>query len=90
MCASSGISFQVGLMALGFAWRRRDDPHFFTESLCVATKDLDSELEERASSRMPHRASQMEEVRPPPVPPSSPVGPICIMLWIQIQLHFGM
>ncbi|XP_057160543.1 polycystic kidney disease protein 1-like 1 [Ursus arctos] len=52
----------VGLVALGFAWRRRNDPHFFTESLRTATKDLDSELEERARSRVPLRASQTEEM----------------------------
>lgn len=86
---SSALSFQVGLVALGFAWRRRDDPHFFTESLRAATKDLDSELEEHARSRVPLRASQMEEVRSPSRPHSSPFGPISHALWIQIQLHFG-
>ncbi|XP_045648149.1 polycystic kidney disease protein 1-like 1 [Ursus americanus] len=52
----------VGLVTLGFAWRRRNDPHFFTESLRMATKDLDSELEERARSRVPLHASQTEEM----------------------------
>ncbi|XP_047704936.1 polycystic kidney disease protein 1-like 1 [Prionailurus viverrinus] len=52
----------VGLVALGFAWRKRDDPHFFTESLREATKDLGSELEGRVRSPMAHHASQMEEM----------------------------
>ncbi|VFV20669.1 polycystic kidney disease protein [Lynx pardinus] len=52
----------VGLVALGFAWRKRDDPHFFTKSLREATKDLGSELEGRVRSPMAHRASQMEEM----------------------------
>lgn len=73
---SSTLSFQVGLVTLGFAWRRRNDPHFFTESLRTATKDLDSELEERARSRVPLHASQTEEVRSPSRPHSSPIGPI--------------
>lgn len=37
---------QIGLVALGFAWKRRADKHFFTESLREATKGLDAELEE--------------------------------------------
>ncbi|XP_054582574.1 polycystic kidney disease protein 1-like 1 [Eptesicus fuscus] len=32
--------FMVGLMALGFAWKRRDDESFFTESLQEATEGL--------------------------------------------------
>ncbi|GAB5568387.1 polycystic kidney disease protein 1-like 1 isoform X3 [Prionailurus iriomotensis] len=52
----------VGLVALGFAWRKRDDPHFFTESLREATKDLGSELEGHVRSPMAHHASQMEEM----------------------------
>nr|XP_012418261.1 PREDICTED: polycystic kidney disease protein 1-like 1 [Odobenus rosmarus divergens] len=52
----------VGLVAVGFAWRRRDDPHFFTESLRAATEDLDAELEERVRSRTRQHASQMEEM----------------------------
>ncbi|XP_023494809.1 polycystin-1-like protein 1 [Equus caballus] len=43
----------IGLAALGFAWRRKDDKHFFTESLREATKGLDSELEELSRTRMP-------------------------------------
>lgn len=34
------LSLQVGLMALGFAWKRRDDESFFTESLQEATEGL--------------------------------------------------
>ncbi|XP_035579074.1 polycystic kidney disease protein 1-like 1 [Zalophus californianus] len=52
----------VGLVAVGFAWRRRDDPHFFTESLRAATEDLDAELEERARPRTRQHASPMEEM----------------------------
>uniref|UniRef100_A0A8C0L6T0 Polycystin-1-like protein 1 n=1 Tax=Canis lupus dingo TaxID=286419 RepID=A0A8C0L6T0_CANLU len=60
-----GLSLQVSLLALGFAWRRRHDPHFFTEALHAATKDLGPELEARARPHPPHCASQKEEVRPP-------------------------
>lgn len=74
--ALSNFSFQVGLVALGFAWRKRDDPHFFTESLREATKDLGSELEGRVRSPTALRASQMEEVRPPSVPWSSLRRPV--------------
>ncbi|XP_066096475.1 polycystin-1-like protein 1 [Saccopteryx bilineata] len=35
----------VGLLALRFAWKRRDDESFFTESLREATEGLDAELE---------------------------------------------
>ncbi|CAK7296196.1 Polycystic kidney disease protein 1-like 1 [Vulpes lagopus] len=52
----------VSLLALGFAWRRRHDPHFFTEALHAATKDLGPELEARARPHPPHRVSQTEEV----------------------------
>ncbi|XP_044945443.1 polycystic kidney disease protein 1-like 1 [Mustela putorius furo] len=52
----------VGIAALGFAWKWRDDAHFFTESLHAATRDLHSEPEERARSRTPHPASQMAEM----------------------------
>ncbi|XP_034882353.1 polycystic kidney disease protein 1-like 1 [Mirounga leonina] len=60
--APSGLSSQLGLVAVGFAWRRRDDPRFFTESLRAATEGLDSELAERARSRARQHASQMEEM----------------------------
>ncbi|XP_066210356.1 polycystin-1-like protein 1 [Saccopteryx leptura] len=35
----------VGLLALRFAWKRRDNESFFTESLREATEGLDAELE---------------------------------------------
>uniref|UniRef100_G1QWV8 Polycystin 1 like 1, transient receptor potential channel interacting n=1 Tax=Nomascus leucogenys TaxID=61853 RepID=G1QWV8_NOMLE len=47
----------VCLMALGFAWKRRADNHFFTESLCEATRDLDSELAERSWTCLPFSSS---------------------------------
>ncbi|XP_016801184.4 polycystin-1-like protein 1 isoform X2 [Pan troglodytes] len=47
----------VCLMALGFAWKRRADNQFFTESLCEATRDLDSELAERSWTRLPFSSS---------------------------------
>ncbi|XP_054980789.1 polycystic kidney disease protein 1-like 1 [Sorex araneus] len=34
----------IGLMALSFAWKRKNDKHFFIESLHAATRYLDSEL----------------------------------------------
>ncbi|ELK25181.1 Polycystic kidney disease protein 1-like 1 [Myotis davidii] len=36
--------FMVGLVALGFAWKRRDDESFFTESLQEATEGLGTGL----------------------------------------------
>ncbi|XP_027621504.1 polycystic kidney disease protein 1-like 1 isoform X2 [Tupaia chinensis] len=45
----------ICIVALGFAWKRRDDHHFFTESLGEATRNLDSELEGLA--RMPFALS---------------------------------
>lgn len=89
MYASSGLSFQVGLAALGFAWKRRDDAHFFTESLHAATRDLHSEPEERASSRIPHPANQMAEVRPDACPGPALPGTSVRTLWIQSQGRFG-
>uniref|UniRef100_A0A5F4W3F6 Polycystin-1-like protein 1 n=1 Tax=Callithrix jacchus TaxID=9483 RepID=A0A5F4W3F6_CALJA len=53
----SCFSFQVCLMALGFAWKRRADNHFFTESLFEATRNLDCELAERPWSCLPLSAS---------------------------------
>uniref|UniRef100_A0A8C6QJD0 Polycystin-1-like protein 1 n=1 Tax=Nannospalax galili TaxID=1026970 RepID=A0A8C6QJD0_NANGA len=35
----------ICVVALAFAWKRKDDSQFFTESLCDATKDLNLELE---------------------------------------------
>nr|XP_012591425.2 polycystic kidney disease protein 1-like 1 [Microcebus murinus] len=60
----------IGLMALGFAWKRRDDNHFFAESLCEATRNLDVELEEHSqtyfplssSCAVPGRAGEVEKV----------------------------
>ncbi|XP_074197173.1 polycystin-1-like protein 1 isoform X1 [Rhinolophus sinicus] len=43
----------IGLVALGFAWKRQDDAHFFTTCLCEATKDLDAELEGRRRTGTP-------------------------------------
>ncbi|XP_062034544.1 polycystin-1-like protein 1 [Lepus europaeus] len=37
----------ICVVALGFAWKRRDDSHFFVESLNEATRDLDPGLEGR-------------------------------------------
>ncbi|XP_057360945.1 polycystic kidney disease protein 1-like 1 [Manis pentadactyla] len=45
-CAFITQPLMIGLVALGFAWKRRADKHFFTESLREATKGLDAELEE--------------------------------------------
>ncbi|XP_023373652.1 polycystic kidney disease protein 1-like 1 isoform X7 [Otolemur garnettii] len=60
----------ICLMALGFAWKRRDDNQFFRESLCDATRNLDSELEERSRTRLllssscgfPDCAAEVEQV----------------------------
>ncbi|XP_069915407.1 polycystin-1-like protein 1 [Oryctolagus cuniculus] len=38
----------ICVVALGFAWKRRDDSHFFAESLNEATRDLDVGLEGRS------------------------------------------
>ncbi|XP_053465320.1 polycystic kidney disease protein 1-like 1 [Nycticebus coucang] len=45
------------LMALGFAWKRRGDNQFYRESLCEATRNLDSELEERSWTHLPLSSS---------------------------------
>ncbi|XP_012502349.1 PREDICTED: polycystic kidney disease protein 1-like 1 [Propithecus coquereli] len=47
----------ICLMALGFAWKRKDDNHFFTESLCEATRNLDVELEEHSRTCLPLSSS---------------------------------
>uniref|UniRef100_A0A2K5RXR8 Polycystin-1-like protein 1 n=1 Tax=Cebus imitator TaxID=2715852 RepID=A0A2K5RXR8_CEBIM len=60
----------VCLVALGFAWKRRADNHFFTESLFEATRNLDSELAERSwtclllssSDSIPDCAGEIEKV----------------------------
>nr|XP_020020666.1 polycystic kidney disease protein 1-like 1 [Castor canadensis] len=40
-------------MALGFAWKRKDDDQFFTESLRAATRSLDLDLEEGYGAHIP-------------------------------------
>ncbi|KAG8510565.1 LOW QUALITY PROTEIN: Polycystic kidney disease protein 1-like 1, partial [Galemys pyrenaicus] len=60
----------IGIVALGFAWKRKNDKHFFTASLHAATKDLDTELKGppetystvSSSCRVPNCASEMENV----------------------------
>ncbi|XP_012590609.1 PREDICTED: polycystic kidney disease protein 1-like 1 [Condylura cristata] len=60
----------IGIVALGFAWKRKNDKHFFTASLHAATKDLDTELEGprgtfstlSSSCRVPNWASEIENV----------------------------
>ncbi|KAF6301987.1 polycystin 1 like 1, transient receptor potential channel interacting [Rhinolophus ferrumequinum] len=47
----------IGLVALGVAWKRKDDEHFFITCLCEATKDLDAELEGRRRTGMPLSSS---------------------------------
>nr|KAF6319983.1 polycystin 1 like 1, transient receptor potential channel interacting [Myotis myotis] len=44
----------VGLVALGFAWKRRDDKSFFTESLQEATKGLGTGLAGLSCTHAPH------------------------------------
>lgn len=80
----AGLSPQLGLGAAGFAWRRRDDPRFFTASLRAATEGLDAELEERARPR----ASRAQEVRRPSVRRPSPSGP-ALPLRVQARLRSG-
>nr|KAF6419142.1 polycystin 1 like 1, transient receptor potential channel interacting [Rousettus aegyptiacus] len=46
----------IGLVALGFAWKRKDDEHFFAASLHEATKDLGAELEGFSRTRRPRSA----------------------------------
>ncbi|XP_077652568.1 polycystin-1-like protein 1 [Urocitellus parryii] len=43
----------ICIMALGFAWKKKDDNQFFAESLYEATRNLDSELEERSRTHVP-------------------------------------
>ncbi|XP_069317732.1 polycystin-1-like protein 1 [Eulemur rufifrons] len=45
------------LMAVSFAWKKRDDNHFFTEALCEATRNLDVELEEHSRAYLPLSSS---------------------------------
>ncbi|XP_014386012.1 PREDICTED: polycystic kidney disease protein 1-like 1 [Myotis brandtii] len=46
--------FMVGLVALGFAWKRRDDESFFTESLQEATDGLGTGLAGASCTHAPH------------------------------------
>lgn len=48
------LSLQVGLVALGFAWKRRDDESFFTESLQEATEGLGTGLAGLSCTHAPH------------------------------------
>ncbi|CAO2640616.1 Polycystic kidney disease protein 1-like 1, partial [Lemmus lemmus] len=48
-----GPLFQICLAAVAFAWKKKHDSQFFTESLCDATKDLDVELEEYSRTHLP-------------------------------------
>uniref|UniRef100_A0A8C9ACW7 Polycystin-1-like protein 1 n=1 Tax=Prolemur simus TaxID=1328070 RepID=A0A8C9ACW7_PROSS len=68
-CVFVAQPLTICLMALGFAWKRRDDNHFFTESLCEATRNLDVELEHSrtylhssSSCAVPGCASEVEKV----------------------------
>lgn len=62
--------FQICLAALAFAWKKKHDSQFFTESLCDATKNLDLELEEYSrthlrlspNSHSPDSAEEAERV----------------------------
>ncbi|XP_053782552.1 polycystin-1-like protein 1 [Desmodus rotundus] len=50
----------IGLVALGFAWKRRSDANFFTESLREATEGLDANLEGLSRSHTPHAPSSSD------------------------------
>ncbi|KAM4875003.1 polycystin-1-like protein 1 [Thomomys bottae] len=43
-CAFVTQPFMICCMALAFAWKRKDDKEFFTESLCEATRSVALEL----------------------------------------------
>ena len=58
--AGACVSFQSGLVALGFAWKRRSDANFFTESLREATEGLDANLEGLSRSHTPHAPSSSD------------------------------
>lgn len=62
----SNVSSQTGLEALAFAWKRKDDEHFFAASLHEATKDLGAQLEGLTRTRRPRPAGrdapELEEV----------------------------
>ncbi|XP_077013593.1 polycystin-1-like protein 1 [Tamandua tetradactyla] len=53
----------ICFMALGYAWKRKDDNDFFTESLRDATKNLKAELEQLSSNcYIPDHASKFEKI----------------------------
>ncbi|XP_007942335.1 polycystic kidney disease protein 1-like 1 [Orycteropus afer afer] len=52
-CAFVTQPLMICMMALGFAWKRKDDKAFYAESLYDATKDLESELEQLSQTRVP-------------------------------------
>ncbi|KAL1789670.1 polycystic kidney disease protein 1-like 1 [Sigmodon hispidus] len=56
-CSFVTQPLMICLAALAFAWERKHDSHFFTESLRDATKDLDLELEEYSRSHIAHSLS---------------------------------
>ncbi|XP_012861456.1 polycystic kidney disease protein 1-like 1 [Echinops telfairi] len=56
-CALITQPMALCLRASGFAWKRKDDKAFFTESLCDATKELASELEHLSQTCVPLSAS---------------------------------
>ncbi|XP_036056992.1 polycystic kidney disease protein 1-like 1 [Onychomys torridus] len=56
-CASVTQPLMICLAALAFAWKRKHDSQFFTESLHDATRNLDLELEEYSRTHIPHSPS---------------------------------
>ncbi|XP_059131313.1 polycystin-1-like protein 1 [Peromyscus eremicus] len=56
-CASVTQPLMICLAALAFAWKRKHDSQFFTESLHDATRDLDLELEEHSRTHIAHSPS---------------------------------
>ncbi|KAM9650815.1 polycystin-1-like protein 1 [Trichechus inunguis] len=56
-CAFVTQPLMICLMALNFAWKRKEDKAFFTESLCDATNDLEFELEQLSQTRVPLSSS---------------------------------
>ncbi|XP_054427290.1 polycystin-1-like protein 1 [Pteronotus mesoamericanus] len=57
----------MGLVALGFAWKRRGDESFFTESLRKATEGLDADLDGLSRSHGP--PTRLPLLRPCPSDP---------------------
>lgn len=68
--------FQIGLVALGFAWKRQDDAHFFTTCLSEATRDLDAELEGRRRTGTPLSSGLSVPGRPEKVRTQPVVGTV--------------